>query len=281
MLEMIPRVLKHFLLFFSLLLTPRLSHAQEGTVIEACFSAYEETQVRLKAREYGKARELARSCSSGCPQEIAEQCQTWAWEAERDAPSVLLVARLESGEDAPGVSASVDGEWKPLQKEVLLDPGPHEILFSREDGWKSSFSVQIHPGEKRRTIRAEVPEEADEAIPPPPPPAPEVRRPHLPWAIASFSVGAVGFGLAGAYTAVALDRRKVLDECAPECEPKQVQAAHDALTIADIGLIVGAVGAATGVSILIWGGPKSTPKRATLTFAPLGSAPSAVLRGSF
>lgn len=278
---MMPRVVTHFFLLTFLLLVPRFGHAQAESVIEACFSSYEETQVRLKAKEFGRARELARSCSSGCPPEIAEQCQTWAWEAERDAPSVLLVARLTSGEDAPGVSAFVDGEWKPLQKEVLLDPGPHKIQFSREDGWKSSFSVQIHPGEKRRTIRAEVPDEDKKSVPPPPPPAPEVRRTHLPWAIAAFSVGGAGFGLAGAYTAVALDRRKVLDQCAPACEPRQVQAAHDALTIADIGLVVGAVGAATGVSILIWGGPKSDRPAATLTLSPGSTGLSTALRGSF
>jgi hypothetical protein len=281
MLEMIPRALLHFLLFLLFLFQPRIGSAEEAAVIEACFSSYEETQVRLKAKEFGKARELARSCSSGCPTEISEQCQTWAWEAERDAPSVLLVARLASGEDAPGVSVTIDNEWKPLQKELLLDPGPHEISFTREDGWKSSFSVQIHAGEKRRTIRADVPEVEDrEKKPLPPPVVPEVRRTHLPWAIASFSVGAVGFGFAGAYTAVALDRRKVLDECAPECEPKRVQAAHNALTIADVGLIVGAVGAATGVGILIWGGPK-TPRSTALTVYPESSGVSAGVRGNF
>lgn len=278
---MIPRALRHLLLITLLLLLPRTGHAQDGSVIEACFSAYEETQVRLKAREYSKARELARACSSGCPEEIVEQCQTWAWEAERDAPSVLLVARLESGQDAPGVNAAVDGEWKPLQKEVLLDPGPHEITFSRDDGWKSSFSVQIHAGEKRRTIRAEVPNEGKAATPPPPPPAPVVRRPHLPWAIASFAVGAAGFGLAGTYTAIALDRRKVLDSCAPTCDPSQVQAAHDALTVADIGLVVGVVGVATGVGILIWGGPKSQQSAASLGLVPGPSGLSTVFRGHF
>lgn len=281
MLVIILGVLRRFLLVLFILVLPRLGHAQEDKVIEACFSSYEETQVRLKAREYSKARELARSCSSGCPAEIMDQCQTWVWEAERDAPSVLLVARLESGEDAPGVSATIDGEWKPLQKEVLLDPGPHEIAFSREDGWKYSISVQIHPGEKRRTIRADVPDKGRTVKPVLPPPVPEVRRTHIPWAVTSFSVGAAGFGLAGAYTAVALGRRKVLDACAPECELKQVEAAHNALTIADIGLIVGAVGVATGVSILIWGGPKSRRPAASLTLSPRSSGLSTVVRGSF
>jgi hypothetical protein len=94
-------------------------------------------------------------------------------------------------------------------------------------------------------------------------------------------VGAIGFGLSGTYTAVALDRRKVLDECAPSCEPKQVQAAHDALTIADIGLVVGAVGVATGVGILIWGGPKSKEPTALLTLSPSPSGLGTVFRGRF
>lgn len=274
------RILGPFLLLLVVLLTPRTGKAQEDAAIEACFSAYEETQVRLKAQEYEKARELARSCSSGCPKEIAEQCQRWSWEAERDAPSVLLVARYETGEDAPGVAVSVDGQWRALQKEVLLDPGKHEITFTRDDGWNYSISVQIHPGEKRRTIRAAVPKPQ---VAPPPPPQVEERpsRRHIPWAVTSFSVSAVGFGVAGVFTGMALNQKKHLDACARTCDEDEVQKAHDILTVADVGLVVGAVGLATGVSILIWGKPKAKKPSTRLSISAAPETLSAVVRGSF
>ncbi len=272
------RLIGSLLLVLVVLLTPRYGKAQEDAAIEACFSAYEETQVRLKAHEYEKARELARSCSSGCPREISEQCQTWSWEAERDAPSVILVARYESGEDAPGVSAAIDGQWRALQKEVLLDPGTHEITFTKEDGWSYSVSVKIHPGEKRRTIRASVPKPRDDAPPPPEVELPTPKR-HLPWAVTSFSVGAVGFGVAGVFTGLALTQKRDLDQCAPACDERDVARAHDLLTVADVGLVVGAVGLATGIGILIWGKPDKKNASLSLTGAP--KALSAGVRGSF
>src|SRR5690606_9966180 len=114
-----------------------------------------------------------------------------------------------------------DGKWKPLQKELLLDPGNHTITFSRNDGWKYSVDVEIHLGEKRRTIRALVPPE--KAAEPMQPAVRARKKPHVPWAVASFSVGAIGLGVAGTFTLIALDHRSNLDDCAPTCEEYQVQ----------------------------------------------------------
>jgi hypothetical protein len=253
--------------------------AQQDDTIEACFSAYEETQVKLKAKEFERAREIARSCSSGCPREIMEQCHRWAWEAERDAPSVLLVARRENGEDVPGVMATVDGKWKPLQKELLLDPGHHTITFSRNDGWEYSIDVEIYAGEKRRTIRALVPEEK---VPGPKLPTTKTRRnAHIPWAVASFSVGAIGLGVAGTFTLIALDRRGSLDTCAPTCGPDDIQPVKDALIVADVGLAVGAAGVATGLGILLWGKPKAQTGSGTIGLSANTHSVSTSLHGRF
>lgn len=270
-------------LFLAILpvLLPRVSLAQEDKAIEACFSAYEETQVRLKAKEFEKARELARSCSSGCPKEIVSQCQTWAWEAERDSPSVLLVARRENGEDVPGITVSVDGNWKPLKKEVLLDPGPHSIAFSQRNGWEYQVNIEIHPGEKRRTIRALVPEEEKPAAAPVAELPPKKKKGHLPWAIASFSVSTIGFGAAGAFTLVALDQKGTLDDCAPTCTEAEVHKAQNALIVADVGLAVGVVGLATGIGVLVWGKPKKDAPSARIGVAATASSVSTVLRGRF
>jgi len=276
---MIRPLLRFLLLSVALLFFSPPGFAQQDDAIEACFSAYEETQVRLRAKEFEKGREIARSCSTGCPREIMEQCQRWAWEAERDAPSVLLVARRESGEDVPGVMATVDGKWKPLQKELLLDPGHHTITFSRNDGWEHSIDVEIYSGEKRRTIRALVP---DEKAPDPKLPTAKIRRnPHVPWAVASFSVGAIGFGVAGTFTLIALDRRSSLDDCAPACDKARVQSVKDALIVADAGLGVGAAGLFTGLGILLWGKPQTQRSSGTLALSANSHSVSTTIQGRF
>lgn len=266
-------------IFVMALLLSQSALAQTDQAVEQCFRAYEETQVELKAEHFSKAMSVATQCSSGCPEEISQQCQSWARQADRDAPSVLLFARYEDGKDAPGIVVEVDGSESRLQEELLLDPGQHTIVFRRSDGWQDVLDVTIYRGEKRRPIKSIVPAPAVEILPPPKTKSHAKRN----WTIVAFSVGALGIGVATTTTLMALDQRASLDECAEEgCDPRDVDRAKTTLLIADIGAVVGAVGVATGVAILIWGNPAETKRKsATLSFAPLAGGGAGVLSGRF
>lgn len=267
--------------FLAALLIPTPALADKNVAdVEKCFSAYEQTQIELKDNNYTKAIEQAARCSSGCPDEINEQCQGWARQAERDVPTVLLFARHEDGKDAPGITAFVDGKPRALQEEIALDPGPHRFEFRGPDGFAETLEVKVIRGEKRRTIRATVPEPRGSPVEP----VIDAPRNHTArnWTIVSFSVGGVGIGVASIATIVALSQKKDLDGCAPACPPEDVDRVKSTLRIADIGAIVGAVGITTGVAILIWGNPRETQRSsAILGIEPLSGGAGGVLRGSF
>lgn len=279
MLEMRRRFLLIWAVLSMALLMSSPALAQTDGAEELCFRAYEETQVQLKAGHFSKALKLAGQCSSGCPQEITEQCQVWERQADRDAPSVLLFARFEDGKDAPGITVEVDGKESRLQEELLLDPGQHTIVFRRADGWEDTLDVTIYRGEKRRPIKSNVPVETKGTSSPPPVKSHAKRN----WAIVAFSVGAVGIGVASAATLIALDQKATLNQCAKEgCDPADVERAKSTLLIADIGAAVGAVGVISGVAILLWGNPAETKsKTATLSLAPLVGGGAGVFAGRF
>lgn len=268
------------LVFLVALLVAPLSWGQSDVDVEKCFTAYEQTQIKLKEGKFTEAQKIAAVCSEGCPDEINEQCRGWGRQAEREVPTVLLFARFEDGKDAQGVRVEVDGSPSALRREIALDPGEHTIVFRGRDGWEETLEVTVYQGEKRRPIKATVPKKER-----PPPLVAEEPRPRngaRNWAIVSFSVGAVGIGVASVATLIALNQKSQLDDCAPGCDPADVNRTKRTLLIADVGAVVGAVGVVSGVAILLWGNPKETKSsRASLELGPLDGGASAIVRGTF
>jgi hypothetical protein len=280
MLEMRREVLVRGVIFLVTLLVAPFCWGQSKGEAEKCFTAYEQTQVKLKEGRFTEAREIATTCSEGCPDEINEQCRGWVRQAEREVPTVLLFARFEDGKDAPGVSVEVDGKSSALRQEIALDPGDHTIVFRGQDGWEETLDVTVYQGEKRRPIKATVPQKEE-------PPVVVEERPRTGkgarnWAIVSFSVGAVGIGVASAATIIALNRKSDLEQCAPGCDPADVDRTKRTLLIADVGAVVGAVGVVSGVAILLFRNPKETRSpRARIELRPLARGAAASLSGSF
>lgn len=88
-----------------------------------------------------------------------------------------------------------------------------------------------------------------EQVEPPPPPAP--RDP--PWgAIASYAIGGLGLAMTAVAGSMALAERSSLESsCAPVCTDAQVSSAYTLAILADVGLGVGALGAAIGTVLLV------------------------------
>jgi len=270
------------LLLFALASSPGTAAAEKD--VEACFEAYEQTQVLLKADDLVNAATSAKHCTEGCPQEISLECKAWASQAKRETPTALFLPRNSDGTDSTDVSIELDGvayEGEP-GVETEVNPGPHEIIFRRDDGWEETVQIVAHKGEKARQIRVNVPprESAD------PGPAPEAATSSTtPWAIAAFSMGGLGFGLAAYSGIAALNHRSTLDVCAKTpsgCEKSDLDLMKTYLLLGDVGLAVGAVGAITGASLLLWGSP-ATPNApsASVSLGPTVGGGAGFISGRF
>lgn len=271
--------------FSSALLLPTVALAEEEPGrVEECFGAYEQTQIFLRSNDLENAKLAADSCSSRCPEEIVVECKSWADQASRELPSILLLPRTENGRDATDIEMKLDGlsVEEPPGSPVPLNPGPHTITFLRDDGWEESIDIVAHKGEKRRQIRVEVPPRKTHVTVAPPPRNNTTRN----WTIASFGLSGLGFIAAATGGVVGLNYKAKLQDCDQICTEDRIKSLEDRgntwLMVGDIGLIVGAVGAVTGTALLIWG-PKgdATQPSARLDVLPTPGGASGLFTAKF
>ncbi len=281
---MIPQSLAVLLL---LLFTPTVAFAQSGEKnVEQCFNAYEQTQVLLKTGDFQNAQSAAETCSSGCPEEIVVECKAWLGQINRDMPSVILLARSSRGTEAEGVSVKIDGlSQGPLQQDetIKLNPGPHSLIFTRDDGWKEEIEIVAHKGEQMRQIRVTVPDRNA----PDPLAQPNARNSSTQgWTIASFTLSGLGFAAAATGGIAALSIKGKLSDCDNVCTGSRIESLENTgknwLLVGDIGLIVGSVGAVSGLAFLIWGdsSDQANPS-AQLSLLPTFGGGAGMVTGTF
>lgn len=255
--------------------------------LNACFDSYEQSQLLQREGKLNEAQALATACSERCPEEIVTECEALASEISGDLATALVLAVTERGTDAANVQVEVDGQAREVMAggELSLNPGPHTIRFSRDaDGWEERVEVVMRRGEKRRQIRVVVPPLKRSSRRGGREPA---RTSSIkPLIITAYTAGAIGFGLAGTGGIIAISDRATLDDCRLGCDPdlaaRLAQRSDTWLTIADVGLGVGALGVITGTALWIWG-PKAprTTSATRWTFSPTPGGAAAVLSGSF
>jgi hypothetical protein len=242
------------------------AHAQLSK--EACVDAHSRGQ---DAREQGKlslARKLFLTCAqNGCPSAVQGDCARFADDLTTLQPTVVFVARDGNGNDLPETTVYVDGalivttlDGKPHD----IDPGNHVVKFS--NGSKDEVvTVVIGSGEKGRTVAARfgsptpiapaTAAPATAATIPAKPAAPRTTHPKaaMPIAIGGAVVMAAGAGL------FIWGRSQVPDQCdigthqcaAPPGDPV-FKEAQDAAGKANMGLMIGGVGAAAVVGGIVW-----------------------------
>lgn len=152
-----------------------------------------------------------------------------------------------------------------LAAPVLLDPGAHQIVVSKAGRDPVKRAVTLTDGGGITTVdfgEAAPPPPAPEPAPPPSPPpaddeapAPGRRGPPTP-AIAAFGVGAVGVGVGVVTGLLAFSKASQLKDACPRnpCSPDHETLADDARalgTVSTVGFVVGAVGVAAGVTLLV------------------------------
>jgi len=187
---------------------------------QGCLDASERGQNERDEGTYRAARESFMACARpSCPRVVLDSCTQWLRELDESAPTLVLGAKDEHGNDLTDVHALFDGnrfadvlDGKPL----VADTGEHVLRFERDGSQPVEQRLVVRAGERARLITVTM-----VSIPPPEPAAPPqptaAPSPDLPpqpeahggsselfrsprfWTAGGLGVGAlvaVGFGIA-------------------------------------------------------------------------------------
>ncbi len=230
---------------------------------DECVDAHSRGQDARDRGQLTQARQLFLSCAqAACPALVQADCAHLGDEAGRLVPSLSFAARDARQNDLPDAAVYVDGTLVATRlddgRAHELDPGKHTVRFAHE-GREVSLGVVVAQGEKGRTIIGTFPDRPSPPSAPapvsaagPPPPG---SRPLFPLALAGAggaalvtgaALVAVGFGRVPA--SCELDAR----ECAAPPGDPAFDDAKDGVALANVGFVVGGVGAAALVGGLLW-----------------------------
>jgi len=188
------------------------------------------------------------------------------------------------GPPAGAATTRIDGSLVDASNETPIDPGEHKVEASAEGYSPTDKTVQLSEGAHESVLL-----ELAKIPPPAPPPSANKGGSKVP-AIVAFGLGAAGLGVGAAFGVMAFDKASdvkaqcVNNVCPPSTAGKLDSSRTDG-TISTIGFIVGGVGVATGVVLLLvssGSGKKSdeAPKAAA-SVTPWVGFGSAGLSGKF
>lgn len=124
---------------------------------QACIAAVEQGQTQRDDGKYRQARASFLACAQdACPRVIQQSCTKWLRELDDSAPTIVLDAKDEQGNDLPDVTVTFDGSPFATQldgKPVEVDAGEHVIRFDHEGRTPVEQKLLLRAGEKARLIR--------------------------------------------------------------------------------------------------------------------------------
>jgi hypothetical protein len=255
------------------LLAGTSTHAQPPApttqeVDAACTVAYTGAQRLRKKGQFRAAKAQLEACARpACSPVLRGDCTQWLGEVDAAMPSVVVAARMPSGDDAMNVRVLVDGAVlteKVGGLAVEVDPGPHVFRFEAPGGQPIEKQFVIREGEKARRIdvafaaatgattavaatAAANPDSSEEQVPPPESKGPSLWRtiPAPTYVLGGLAV--VGLGLGAALEIAGLGKRSDLDACKPRCATDAVGSARNTVLAGDISVGVGLAAAAGAV----------------------------------
>lgn len=204
--------------------------------------------------------------------------------------ALLTVNVANAGADTRLSVAGVDIARDAWGKPIPLAPGAVEVVLTRPPAAPESQRLELRAGDKR-------PLELDAAIaaaPPPPPPPGAVsagsRRVLRPIAYLAGGIGVAGMGVFAAFGVMANGTYSQLEkDCSkaggtrvcPSTSQKQIDDGKLQKDIANIGLIAGAAGLATGVTLFILSRDSSPKTDEAPTVQPVVGPAYLGVQGSF
>lgn len=274
---------------------PKLEESQRldpgvGTLFQLAV-CYEE--VGRTASAWGRYEEAAASATALGQADRAEYAKQQAARLEPklsrliiDLPKSARISELRIERDGVPVGAGSLGVAVPV------DAGPvrvHATAPGYQD-WETTVDIQA-PGEHRVAVpalardpnaRAKL-EPARAGGSPSDPKSDAGAAPvdggASPLAWVAISVGAAGAVLGGVAGAIVLDKKATLDGKCPDKQcPPEMQSEHDAFNrwrnVSTIGFVVGAIGIATGVTVLLTSSSSEPNRRVSARLGPGGAAVS-------
>ena len=257
---------------------------------EECVGAHSRGQDLREKGQLSQARQLFMSCAqSSCPALIQGDCARFGEDIDRILPSITFAARDAKQADLPDTYVYVDDALVATRlddgKSHELDPGRHAIRFVH-DGKEITQQLVVNQGEKGRLVvaafgDAQAPrsdrDPAGVAAP-----APEPSRPVLPLVVAG--VGGAALVAGGVLLGVGLG--KVPSTCSvssKECAAPPGDPAFDdaksGVGLANVGIVVGGVGAVALVGGLVWYFTRTPEVRRAAANRPAWLAPWVDRRG--
>jgi hypothetical protein len=254
---------------------------------QACIQASDRGQSLRDDGKYRDARKTLLLCArDACPAIIVRSCAGWLRDLDELAPTVVLDARDEQGNDLADVTVTFDGA--PLAsrldgRPIEVDSGEHVLHFERPGSLPAELRLILRAGEKARAVKVRM----QSAVPVEPAPLPEtppeviaaprerVMSPRHVTA-AALMLGAVIAGGTGIYlvlrahhdedAATAMRAGLPTNACTglatPSCQSLAgtVGARHTDANVS-IGLFVGAGALAVGsvATALLWPRASGTP----------------------
>ncbi len=241
---------------------------------EECLEAHGRGQDLRDAGRLTSAHQTFLTCAqSSCPALIQADCARFSEELERLVPTVSFAARDPNGSDLPDTTVLVDDQQVTMRlddgKSYDLDPGKHAVRFVH-DGRETAVTIVLNQGEKGRSVVATFEGAAAVRSMPSLPPVVQRTRPVAPLVVAG--IGAVA--AIGGAVLVTVGVKDVPSNCAigsrqcvaPPGDPAFDQA-HRGIALADLGLGIGAGGAALLLGGVVWylatpARPRAEPERA-------------------
>lgn len=244
------------------------------TAKTACLAAHEEAQALRTEKKLHAARDKFVACARvECPTVVRKECVDQLALVDKDAPTVSLEARDETGMDTTAVKVSMDGTTlveRLTGSGVDVEPGEHVFRFDRADGKSIEQRVLVVEGDKNRKVVADF----GTLVPKPPPTsAPVQTSRRIP--VISYVAGGVALVALGSFTFFALSgkgsEKDLASSCSPNCKDDELSSVKRDYAIADVSLVVGIVAAAVAV-VLAWPAISGAPQTTASVAAKRSSA---------
>lgn len=233
-----------------------------------CVAASEKAQQARNAGKLSEAREQLVICGRAeCPRLIQQDCTQWMSDVLSVLPSVIPGAKDRKGRDLIDVKVSIDSKvvTESLDgKPVLVDPGVHVVRFETKGAAPVDEKIVVRQGEKNRivTVTFALGDEPDNGAKKPGPidvgrdgDRHDRDRGGSSAPIAAFIVGGLGIVALGTALYINLDAnadaRKLRDECAPRCNPADVDDVEQRRIIAGVTAAAGGALLIAGVVLFL------------------------------